>query len=61
METRTVKVTIKQDGNNKALKELTLTVYSKQESTLSYESVKLQLLVFVYRDYNVCRYCVPQG
>jgi hypothetical protein len=48
METRTVKVSIEQarcwfNGNNKALKELALTVYSEQELTLSYESIKLQL------------------
>lgn len=45
---RTVKVSIEQarcwfNGNNKALKELALTVYSEQELTLSYESIKLQL------------------
>ena len=48
METRTVKVSIKQarcwfNGNNKALKKLALTVYSEQELTLSCESIKLQL------------------
>lgn len=58
METRTVKVSIEQagcwfNGNNKALKELALTVYSKQESALSYESVKLQL-----GDNNLTTTCV---
>lgn len=48
METRTVKVSIEQarcwfNGNNKALKELALTVYSEQELTFSYESIKLQV------------------
>ena len=48
METRTVKVSIEQarcwfNGNNQALKELALTVYSEQELTLSYESIKSQL------------------
>lgn len=45
---RTVKVSIEQarcwfNGNNKALKELALTVYSEQELTFSYESIKLQV------------------
>ena len=58
METRTVKVSIEQarcwfNGNNKALKELALTVYSKQELALSYESVKLQL-----GDNNLTTTCV---
>lgn len=48
METRTVKVSIEQarcwfNGNNQALKELALTVYSEQELTFSYESIKLQV------------------
>lgn len=58
METRTVKVSIKQarcwfNGNNKALKELALTVYSEQELALSYESIKLQL-----GDNNLTTTCV---
>lgn len=58
METRTVKVSIEQarcwfNGNNKALKELALTVYSEQELTLSYESIKLQL-----GDNNLTTTCV---
>lgn len=58
METRTVKVSIKQarcwfNGNNQALKELALTVYSEQELTLSYESIKLQL-----GDNNLTTTCV---
>lgn len=58
METRTVKVSIEQarcwfNGNNKALKELALTVYSKQELALSYESIKLQL-----GDNNLTTTCV---
>lgn len=48
METRIVKVSIEQarcwfNGNNKALKELALTVYSEQELTFSYEFIKLQV------------------
>lgn len=48
METRTVKASIEQarcwfNSNNKALKELALTVYSEQELTLSYESIKSQI------------------
>nr|DAN01154.1 MAG TPA: hypothetical protein [Crassvirales sp.] len=55
---RTVKVSIEQarcwfNGNNKALKELALTVYSEQELTLSYESIKLQL-----GDNNLTTTCV---
>lgn len=58
METRTVKVSIEQarcwfNGNNQALKELALTVYSEQELTLSYESIKLQL-----GDNNLTTTCV---
>ena len=58
METRTVKVSIEQarcwfNGNNKALKELALTVYSEQELALSYESIKLQL-----GDNNLTTTCV---
>lgn len=55
---RTVKVSIEQarcwfNGNNKALKELALTVYSEQELALSYESIKLQL-----GDNNLTTTCV---
>lgn len=55
---RTVKVSIEQarcwfNGNNQALKELALTVYSEQELTLSYESIKLQL-----GDNNLTTTCV---
>lgn len=58
METRTVKVSIEQarcwfNGNNQALKELALTVYSEQELALSYESIKLQL-----GDNNLTTTCV---
>ena len=58
METRAVKVSIEQarywfNGNNKALKELTLTIYSEQELALSYESIKLQL-----GDNNLTTTCV---
>lgn len=58
METRTVRVSIEQarcwfNGNNQALKELALTVYSEQELTLSYESIKLQL-----GDNNLTTTCV---
>lgn len=58
METRTVKVSIEQarcwfNGNNKALKELALTVYSEQELALSYESIKLRL-----GDNNLTTTCV---
>lgn len=58
METRTVKISIEQarcwfNDNNKALKELALTVYSEQELTLSYESIKLQL-----GDNNLTTACV---
>lgn len=58
METRIVKVSIEQarywfNGNNKALKELALTVYSEQELALSYESIKLQL-----GDNNLTTTCV---
>lgn len=58
METRTVKASVGQagcwfNGNDKALKELALTVYSEQELALSYESVKLQL-----GDNNLTATCV---